>query len=74
MDIVFVRMAHNAARSYYASGYQEGVRTSPVCWSSDGKAPDPEVKSPCAGSCNACPNSVKGSGYMGKGKIGRAHV
>jgi hypothetical protein len=67
MEIVFVKMAHNAARNFYSQGYQEGVKTSPTCWSSDGKAPDAEVKTPCASACNACPNSVKGSGYMGKG-------
>lgn len=67
MEIIFVKMAHNAARNFYSQGYQEGVRTSPTCWSSDGKAPDEDVKSPCAAACSACPNSVKGSGYMGKG-------
>jgi hypothetical protein len=67
MEIVFVKMAHNASRNFYSQGYQEGAKVSPSCWSSDGRTPDPEVKSPCASSCSACPNSVKGSGYMGKG-------
>lgn len=67
MEVVFVKMAHNASRTFYSQGYVEGAKVSPVCWSSDGKTPDPEVKSPCATSCNACPNSVKGSGTMGKG-------
>ena len=67
MEVIFVKMAHNASRTFYSQGYVEGAKVSPVCWSSDGKTPDAEVKSPCASSCNACPNSVKGSGTMGKG-------
>ena len=67
MEVVFVKMAHNAARNFYAQSYVEGAKVSPSCWSSDGKTPDAEVKSPSASSCNACPNSVKGSGNGGKG-------
>ena len=67
MNVIFVKMSHNAARNFYAQGYVEGAKVSPACWSSDGKTPDAEVKSPCASSCNACPNSVKGSGNSGKG-------
>jgi hypothetical protein len=67
MEVVFVKMAHNAARNFYAQGYVEGAKVSPACWSSDGKTPDAEVKSPSASSCNSCPNSVKGSGNGGKG-------
>lgn len=67
MEVIFVKMAHNASRNFYAQGYVEGVKTSPVCWSTDGKTPDAEVKSPCASACSACPNSVKGSGSSGKG-------
>jgi len=67
MEIIFVKMAHNAARNFYSQGYQEGVKASPTCWSSDGKSPDAECKTPQSSLCNQCPNSVKGSGYMGKG-------
>lgn len=71
MEVIFVKMAHNAARTFYSQGYVEGAKVSPACWSSDGKTPDAEVKSPCATSCNACPNSVKGSGANGKGSACR---
>lgn len=67
MEVVFVKMAHNASRTFYSQGYVEGAKVSPACWSSDGKNPDTEVKFPFASSCNACPNSVKGSGTGGKG-------
>jgi hypothetical protein len=67
MNVVFVKMAHDASRTYYASTYKKGVKISPACWSNDSKTPDPEVKSPPASSCAECPNSVKGSGQGGQG-------
>ena len=65
MNVIFVKMAHNASRMYYDKGYKEGEKVSPACWSSDSKTPDPEVKNPVASSCADCPNSVKGSGENG---------
>jgi len=74
MNIIFVKMAHDPSRTYYESGYQEGAKAeAPVCWSSNSKTPDPEVKEPKASSCDQCQNSVKGSGQNGTGsacKIG----
>ena len=67
MNIVFVKMAHDASRTFYSSTYKKGVKVSPVCWSNDSKVPDPEVKNPPASSCAECPNSVKGSGQGGQG-------
>jgi len=67
MNVVFVKMAHNASRTYYTGAYKEGEKVAPVCWSSDSKTPDPEVKTPQASSCDACQWSVKGSGQGGSG-------
>ena len=67
MNVIFVKMAHKASRMYYSSGYKEGEKVSPACWASDSETPDTEVKNPVASSCNACPNSVKGSGDNGIG-------
>ena len=67
MNVVFVKMAHNASRQWYAKSYKEGDRTSPSCWSNDAKTPDPAVKDAPASSCDSCPNSVKGSGQGGTG-------
>lgn len=67
MDIVFVKMAHDASRTFYSSSYKKGVKVSPTCWSSNSKTPDPDVAEPCASSCAECPNSVKGSGQGGYG-------
>ena len=67
MNVVFVKMAHNASRTYYTGAYKEGEQVAPVCWSSDSKTPDPEVKTPQASSCDACQWSVKGSGQGGSG-------
>lgn len=67
MNVVFVKLAHTASRTWYAKSYKEGDKVSPSCWSSDAKNPDPAVKEPPAPSCDSCPNSVKGSGQGGAG-------
>lgn len=67
MNVVIVKMAHTASRTFYSQGYKEGVTVSPVCWSSDSRVPDAEVKTPQAKSCESCPHSAKGSGANGTG-------
>lgn len=67
MNVIFVKMAHNASRTYYKEGFQEGMKVSPACWSSDSKTPDENVPNPPAKSCDSCPYSVKGSGQNGTG-------
>ena len=67
MNIIFVKMAHEASRTYYNQTYKKGVKISPSCWSNDSKTPDEDVKEPCAPTCATCPNSVKGSGQGGTG-------
>lgn len=68
MNVIIVKMAHEASRTYYGGKvYKKGVKVSPVCWSNDSKTPDPEVDTPCASTCAECPNSVKGSGQGGQG-------
>lgn len=67
MNVIIVKMAHEASRTYYNQTYKKGVKLSPACWSNDSKVPDPEVKSPPALTCSECPNSVKGSGQGGTG-------
>ena len=67
MNVIFVKMAHTASRTYYSAAYKEGEKVSPVCWSSDSKVPDAEVRNPQAKSCDSCPWSIKGSGQSGSG-------
>lgn len=68
MNVIIVKMAHEASRTYYGGKvYKKGVKISPVCWSNNSKTPDPEVDQPCAPTCAECPNSVKGSGQGGQG-------
>lgn len=68
MNVVFAKMAHDPSRTYYSETYQEGVKISPVCWSSNARTPDPQVKTPQASECKSCPWSTEGSGQNGKGK------
>ena len=67
MNIIFVKMSHTASRTYYAGSYKEGEKTAPVCWSTDSKIPDKEVKNPQAEACDKCQMSIKGSGQGGSG-------
>lgn len=67
MNVIFVKMAHNPARTYYPESYVEGRKIAPLCWSSDSKTPDEGVASPQAPSCNECQFSVKGSAAQGEG-------
>jgi hypothetical protein len=71
MNVIFVKMAHAPSRTYYTGAYKEGEKIAPVCWSSDSKVPDPEVKNPQASACDKCQWSVKGSGQGGSGSACR---
>jgi hypothetical protein len=71
MNVIFVKMAHNPSRTYYSGAYKEGEKIAPICWSSDSKTPDPEVKNPPSDKCEGCQFSVKGSGYNGNGSACR---
>ena len=71
MNVIIVKMAHEPSRTYYSSGYQEGEKVSPACWSSNSKFPDLEVKKPQATACDKCQWSVKGSGQGGTGSACR---
>lgn len=71
MNVVIVKMAHNASRTFYAEAYKEGETSGPACWSSDSRTPDAEVPNPQAKSCDSCPNSVRGSGAGGTGSACR---
>ena len=67
MNVIFVKMAHEASRQYYNSTYKKGIKLAPACWSNDSKTPDAEVEEPQSTSCADCPQSVKGSGTGGTG-------
>jgi hypothetical protein len=51
----------------YLSGYKEGEKISPSCWSSNSDVPDADVKNPVSSSCSSCQYSAKGSGDNGMG-------
>jgi hypothetical protein len=67
MNVIIVKMAHNASRTFYSQGYKEGEKVSPACWSNDGQAPDAEVKTPQSKTCSTCQFSAKNSGANGTG-------
>lgn len=62
MNIIIVRAAPAVSRTYYEGTYKDGEITTPVCWSADGKAPDPKCETPMSQSCDTCEMNIKGSG------------
>jgi hypothetical protein len=65
MNVIIVKMAHNASRTFYAQSYKEGEKITPTCWSSDSRVPDAKVPNPMAKSCSECPMSIKNSAAGG---------
>ena len=65
MNVVIVKMAHTASRTYYSQSYKEGEKIVPSCWSSDSRVPDAKVPTPMARSCSECPMSIKNSAAGG---------
>lgn len=61
VSLIVLDQNRNRSRAYHPGGFEEGKNAAPVCYSADGVAPDADVKEPCAKTCAACPNSVKGS-------------
>lgn len=62
LDVVIVAAASKISRTYYAETFDPDNPAPPVCWSADDVNPDASVKEPQCGTCNACPQNVKGSG------------
>jgi hypothetical protein len=71
MNVIFVKMAHHPSRTFYSGAFKEGEKVSPLCWSSDSKTPDPEVKAPQSSKCETCKFAAKGSGQSGVGSACR---
>lgn len=67
MEVIFVKMAHKASRMLYLTGYKEGEKVSPTCWSTDSETPDDDVPNPPSKTCSGCQYSAKGSGDQGMG-------
>lgn len=61
MDIIFVKMAHTPCRTLYDSTYTPGKKAKIICWASDARTPDADVKDKKAPACNQCPHSIKGA-------------
>ena len=63
IDVVIVNAAPKIARTYYGDKkYDADSPSAPVCWSSNGDVPDPEVRKPQHENCAKCPMNIKGSG------------
>ncbi|MGM8061698.1 hypothetical protein [Vogesella indigofera] len=65
-----VVLEHNKAhsRAYYEGSFGEDEAHVPRCASCDGVRPNADIQDPCAATCAACSNSVKGSKVTANGK------
>jgi len=62
VQVVILKAQKELSRTYYATGYVEGVNNPPDCWSSDGVRPDETVANPVNPVCATCPCDAWGSG------------
>lgn len=72
MNVIIIKSAPNAYRSYYAGAYVEGQNASPHCWSINNQTPAEQVPvdQRQANKCMDCPQNIKGSG-QGEGRACR---
>lgn len=70
MNIIIAAAAPKTSRQYYGGTYQEGVVSSPDCWSADGETPSPSIESPKNHNCATCSMNIAGSG-QGNGRACR---
>ena len=70
--VIVIAAAPNIHRQYYDTPFEEGVKKTPTCFSSDGKTPDYDVDEPQATFCIKCPKNIQGSGE-GNSKACKMH-
>ena len=63
--VVVIAAAPNIHRQYYDTPFEEGVKKTPTCFSSNNKTPDFDVEEPQAKFCIKCPKNIQGSGEGG---------
>ena len=61
LDVVMLNASRNLAKTYYATGFEEGEFNQPDCWSLDSIRPDPSVPNKVNPTCQDCPMNVFGS-------------
>lgn len=71
LRLVLLKASPNISKNFYEGGYEEGSNDPPVCWSIDGKVPDPGSKM-VSPTCAGCPNDVFGSRMTDAGKKAKA--
>ena len=72
IQVVIIRANAGENKAYYPDAYNPGANTGPLCFSNDGKTPDPASRDIQSKTCAMCPHNQFGSairdGVPGKGK------
>lgn len=72
LPVIILDYAKRRGRAFYEGAYDPAKPGKPLCWSSDGIAPDKGIKEPQASKCAKCPMSEKGSRVADNGKASYA--
>ncbi len=71
LDIIVLNIAPTQTKGYYDANYtgtDEDDAKAPICYSSNGEAPDTTVLNPIHHNCKLCPKNQPNSGKDGMGK------
>lgn len=72
LDVVLVKPGTRISKVYYKSGFVDGQRTPPDCWSADGVTPDDGAPDKQSKNCRGCQWNVFGSRIGDAGQKGKA--
>lgn len=72
VELVMLDWQDHVSKIYYKTTYKPGDDSPPVCFSIDGKRPDPQSTEPQAQSCAVCPHAVWGSKITPQGNKTKA--
>lgn len=72
IEVVILKANPNLSKTYYPTGYEEGVAEKPVCYSNDSIAPARDAQDPQAPKCAVCPHNQWGSRITENGGKGKA--
>lgn len=68
VEVVIVKGSPVISKNYYPNGYVQGSDDPPVCFSTDGAAPDPASPAKQSAACATCQHNIWGSKILPDGK------
>lgn len=72
IEVVIVKANPNNSKVFYASGFQEGEKAKPTCYSNDGVSPAADAQEPQAKKCATCAHNQWGARITADGRKAKA--